>query len=661
MTDIRRATRAICFALLWLPMQSRAVAEDFTDAIHAYLQQRVEAKKINGCIVVGIVDGHGIRVVSYGKLDNGTDQQANGDTLFNIHSATGTFTELLLEDMVDRGEMKLDDPVAMYLPKSVKMPTLNAKQITLRDLAKETSGIPDFYEVLSPKRADNYLADFTIEKMDAFVSGCQLTSEPGTKHAHAGVDLGLLGQAMAYTAGTDFESLMADRIFRPLKMDSTQFTLTPELKNRLASEHSEFGYVMPTWNHGVLKPLVGLYSTVNDLLKFISAYSLTPCSLTPLMEKSATNLCFAAEIEGMIHTGGGGFGARSYACFDKVRRRGVVILSTADDSGRELGNLLLEGEWQSDRRPIETKLTSPAPVYDLYLGQYRRSPDFALGMFVVRQYFPHLPQTVVYISGGFCLAVVLVLLWRAGSFRKRWIILACAVLVCGLMGPLLVVVSSRVFCARFQPGIGIRREGHRLIVQTTGLNLCPVEEWKFSQAWGDQSHPVDVLFPRIPAELLPESETLSFERLSGTPMTFSRDAAAKVTGLTMRYRGRAFYYEKISDQPPSAPPPPERPIAIKLDTKLLDACVGGYEFAPDGVSTAGIKMTIRREGDRLLVQAWGQNVIRGAIDFDPESEADFFDKIYGLRLTFIKNDKGQVTGVIHHFAGLPDSEGMKQK
>ncbi len=71
-------------------------------------------------------------------------------------------------------------------------------------------------------------------------------------------------------------------------------------------------------------------------------------------------------------------------------------------------------------------------------------------------------------------------------------------------------------------------------------------------------------------------------------------------------------------------------------------------------------MTIWRVGDRLLVQSWGQNVIKGAIDFDSESETDFFDKIFGRRLTFIKNDKGQVTGVIHHFAGLADAEGKKQ-
>jgi len=244
------AIRVLCFMILLSASSFRAAAEDFTNVIHAYLQQRIEAEKINGCIVVGIVDEHGSSIVSYGKLDNGTDQEANGDTVFAIYSATGTFTWLLLQDMVERGEMKLDDPVAKYLPKSVTMPTHNGKEITLRHLAKETSGLPDFTGKLDAKRADDPLADYTVEKMDAFVSGYKLTCDPGTKHFHGGVDMGLLGQAMALKAGTDYESLMVDRIFRPLQMDSTRFTLTPELKSRLATEHNPLGYAVPSYGLG---------------------------------------------------------------------------------------------------------------------------------------------------------------------------------------------------------------------------------------------------------------------------------------------------------------------------------------------------------------------------------------------------------------------------
>jgi CubicO group peptidase (beta-lactamase class C family) len=136
------AVRVICFTILLSAFSFQAAAEDFTNAIHAFLQHRVGVEKRDVGMVVGIVDEHGSRVVSYGKLDNGTGREVNGDTLFEVGSITKTFTALLLQDMVERGEMRLDDPVAEYLPKSVRMPTHNGKQITLLQLATHTSGLP---------------------------------------------------------------------------------------------------------------------------------------------------------------------------------------------------------------------------------------------------------------------------------------------------------------------------------------------------------------------------------------------------------------------------------------------------------------------------------------------------------------------------------------
>ena len=79
------AIRVICFTILLTAFPFRATAEDFTNAIHAYLQQCLKAENAENAnvgIVVGIVDEHGSSVISYGKLDNGTDQEANGDTVF---------------------------------------------------------------------------------------------------------------------------------------------------------------------------------------------------------------------------------------------------------------------------------------------------------------------------------------------------------------------------------------------------------------------------------------------------------------------------------------------------------------------------------------------------------------------------------------------------
>jgi CubicO group peptidase (beta-lactamase class C family) len=106
--NIRKLVGVICTALTLSSIPLPAVAEDFTNAIRAYLQQRVEVEKRDSSIIVGIVDEHGRSIVGCGKLNNGTNQEVNGDTLFEIGSITKTFTALLLQDMIDRGEMKLD-------------------------------------------------------------------------------------------------------------------------------------------------------------------------------------------------------------------------------------------------------------------------------------------------------------------------------------------------------------------------------------------------------------------------------------------------------------------------------------------------------------------------------------------------------------------------
>lgn len=100
---------------------------------------------------------------------------------------------------------------------------------------------------------------------------------------------------------------------------------------------------------------------------------------------------------------------------------------------------------------------------------------------------------------------------------------------------------------------------------------------------------------------------------------------------------------------------------IKLDTRLYDACVGQYQFAPNAEFPSGMKLTIRRQGDQLIAQFQGIGAYRRAFHIYPESETNFLATFNGEHLTFIKNDEGEVTGVIEHLEWLPDSAGKKLK
>ena len=666
--DSLKSFRSFCFILLFAMCSCGAGAEDFTNAIQAYLQYYVHAELPHGCIVVGLVDDHGPRVISCGDLDNGTDRQADGDTVFETESASYSFFLLLLQDMVERGSMQPDDPVEKYLPASVKMPTYHGKQITLRHLAKETSGLrPSLGDAMNPERADAPFAGFTAEKLYALVSNYRLTAAPGTTHLHGGIDCAVLNQAVALRAGMDFESLLTARILRPLGMNDTRLTLTPELESRYAPEHSKLGYAVPWWRGEVFPPLVGVCSTPNDLLKMLSAFGITSSQLRPRWENMVSNFAWAPQRAGMFHTGGGWFVNGCFVGFDKARRRGVVVMANAYEPRRQLGILLLESEWQSDRRPKSAKLSNA--LCASFAGQYQRSPSYALGRFAIRNYLLDAPRTATLLPAGLCLAGLAMLLWRAKSPRKRRLILGGVVLAGVVLVPLLPMLSSRVLCSRLQPGIGIRCEGDRLFAEATGSNLSAIEDWPSARMWNQDLHPIDVLFPPVPVELLPESETRCFERLSGVPMTFARDAQDKVTSLTLHYRGQSFAYDKISDVSPKAPEPVKPPVIVQLDTNVLDACVGYYEIAPGGAFPKGLKMTIWREGAQLLGRAQhpgGDRVLLGAFPLFPESETNFFEKLTGDQFQFTRNEQGQVTALAHHYTGatrawFPDWEAKKLK
>jgi hypothetical protein len=115
---------------------------------------------------------------------------------------------------------------------------------------------------------------------------------------------------------------------------------------------------------------------------------------------------------------------------------------------------------------------------------------------------------------------------------------------------------------------------------------------------------------------------------------------------------------------PLMPLQPAKPqTVIKLDTKLLDACVGEYEIAPNNVFLSRTKVTIRRDEDHLIWQAFGNNALEGDLELNPVSETDFILETNGAEVTFIKNDQGEAVALIHQIPqlGLPESKGKKLK
>jgi serine-type D-Ala-D-Ala carboxypeptidase/endopeptidase len=363
--------------------------------IRRILAERIDGQRQSIGMVVGVIEPQGRRIVAHGSSDQHDPRPLNGDTVFEIGSVTKVFTALLLADMIRRGEVALDDPVARYLPAEVKVPTRAGRPITLQDLASHTSGLPRLPDNFQPKDPANPYADYSVEQLYHFISNHQLTRDIGATFEYSNLGAGLLGHALARRAAMDYETLMRSRVLAPLGMSSTAIALSPELKSRLTAGHDAQLRSVPNWDLPTLAGAGALRSTVNDLLAFLATLGQAESPLASAMNATLTVRRPAAAgsdialgwmvmtrgDDELIWHGGGTGGYRSFVGYLRKARVGVVVLSnTATEiGGDDIGFHLLDKTLPLAPAPKERKETAVDPkLFDGYVGRYRLAPNFVL-------------------------------------------------------------------------------------------------------------------------------------------------------------------------------------------------------------------------------------------------------------------------------------------
>ena len=303
-------------------------------------------------VVAGVIGAEGRVVVGYGRLSTDDPTQPGGDTVFEIGSITKVFTSTLLADLVSREELGLDTTVQSLLGDQMRMPARNGAEITLGHLATHSSGLPRLPDNFDPEDPANPYADYTVEDLYAFLSSHELDRDIGDTVEYSNVGYGLLGHALALREGTDFETLIVERILEPLQMPDTAVELTPALRERLATGHD--GRLRPAtnWDLPVLAGAGALRSTVNDLLTFLEAnLGLRKSPLHQAMELARMPqrsdpvlgmdiglgwiIAKEGDREFVWHNGATG-GYASFLGFDAEAGEGIVILS---NSGLSVDNL----------------------------------------------------------------------------------------------------------------------------------------------------------------------------------------------------------------------------------------------------------------------------------------------------------------------------------
>ncbi|MGH7467886.1 MAG: serine hydrolase [Longimicrobiales bacterium] len=333
-------------------------------------------------IVLGILEADGsTRVVSYGKAGPNT-RPLGPRSVFEIGSINKTFTGALLADMVAKKEVALTDPISKYLPAGVTAPSRSGIQITLLDLATHYSGLPRLPDNHTPADAANPYADFTIEKLYAFLSNHQLRRDPGAQSEYSNLGVGLLGHLLARAAGKSYGALLNERILRPLGMTMTGYPLTGEIATWMTKGHNATGDVVPFWfATEAIQGAGGLRSNMEDMLKYLKANIGAP--QTDLQRAMRFAHEVKKPVEGelsiglgwqiqnfqgrkLVMHGGGTAGFSTYIGFDPEKRVGFVMLTNAGQFGDDIGqDFLRRGP------PFAFPVVSvPGKTLESYAGTY---------------------------------------------------------------------------------------------------------------------------------------------------------------------------------------------------------------------------------------------------------------------------------------------------
>jgi D-alanyl-D-alanine-carboxypeptidase/D-alanyl-D-alanine-endopeptidase len=364
----------VTLGLLSAQAQSQTLKKQGTPGTDSAIQQILDDRVAEGRaigLVVAKRDADGVTRIYHAGSSGKQRQKLDGNSVFEIGSVTKTFITALLADMVVKGEVKLDDPVSIYLPPMVKMPVRNGRQITLADLATHSSGLPFLPDNLSPDIQRSW-AEYTNSQLYVFLSVYQITREIGSKFEYSDTGLGLLGHVLAQRAGETWEQAVTDRILIPLNMNETRQAITPLMRHHMTVGHDKCGQALPPWEFLSLPGLGALRSTANDLIKYLEANMNPPdislgkaLALTHVSRRDAFSTKTQIGLgwflgvpanRNIVFHGGSTPGYNSFVGFDPVKRTAVVVLADSDCDVSDIGLHLLEPSALIDDDPPKIRV-----------------------------------------------------------------------------------------------------------------------------------------------------------------------------------------------------------------------------------------------------------------------------------------------------------------
>ncbi len=263
----------------------------------------------------------------------------NQDTVFDIGSISKVLTSTLLAQSVIQGKLSLDDAITNY----ADFPLHKNVNITFKQLSNHTSGLPR----LPPgilwqayiKRSDNPYQNFDKHKLLDYLQN-ELKIKKQGKERYSNIGVGILAHMLSHIYQMDYETLLQSNICQPFNMQNT--TTNRELATtKLISGLNKKGQEIPHWDLNAILGAGGIYSNLNDMVKFVQANFNCNDQAFKLQHTvtNQVNACFCSTlgwfgIKSKQHSGavrlwhnGGTAGFSSEIFLDVEGKNGLILLS----------------------------------------------------------------------------------------------------------------------------------------------------------------------------------------------------------------------------------------------------------------------------------------------------------------------------------------------
>jgi CubicO group peptidase (beta-lactamase class C family) len=264
-----KTAKSLALLLLIFITANSSFAQQTAQQIDELMKKYYDYGQFNGSILVA-EKGKVVYAKGLGLANMEWSIPNQPDTKFRIGSVTKQFTATLILQLVEEGKLKLDGKITDYLTDYRKD---TGDRVTIHQLLNHTSGIPsytsrpDFRTAIM--RNPYKVADFVKQ----LASG-DLEFEPGSKFTYNNSGYVILGAIIEKVTGKSYETVLTERILKPLGMTNSGYDSTSPLLPKRASgyEKRPSGYVNAPYLDMSLPYAAGsLYSTVEDLYKWDQA------------------------------------------------------------------------------------------------------------------------------------------------------------------------------------------------------------------------------------------------------------------------------------------------------------------------------------------------------------------------------------------------------